>query len=119
MELRGDGRAPVVPIVVRSVSPEGVSVALRRDAAAPRQGQMVSVRFLVDRRDLVLPGRVVWVERYEHDCHVGVRLMLELAAASSRHTYAAWIVEQVTGQAAQAPVEAVEWTGPRTHVVAG
>jgi hypothetical protein len=93
-------RAPTrrmhVPVTIRSISCEGVGIALREPQALPiGRGASVTMHFSIGRYELQLPGRVAWhrdrgESTYPFD--LGIRLQLELAPVEMRQAYATWIV---------------------------
>lgn len=103
-EGRGPTRRVRVPMTIRSLSCEGVGLALQSPLSVPlRRGTGVVLHFAAGDRDVVLPGQVVWFSPEPgRTFDLGVRLQLELAEARSRQAYATWIVdvtrrEQQTG----------------------
>ncbi|MCG8416490.1 MAG: PilZ domain-containing protein [Proteobacteria bacterium] len=84
-----------VPIVIRSVSPEGLGVATDAGAELPGAGRILTINFKIGQRDISLPGRVMWLQRSDRHNAVGIRLVLELARASMRQAFASWIVDRL------------------------
>ena len=89
------GDPVLVPVVIRSISPEGLGLGARRDDELPPVGTRVHVSFQIGQRDIELPGRVVWRQRASTHSALGIRLTLALARASMRHAYASWIVDRL------------------------
>jgi Tfp pilus assembly protein PilZ len=98
-----------VPVAIKSISPEGVGVALTDTRYRFERRATVTMHFDVDGRHFEIPGQVVWVTppSGQGKPDVGVRFTLALAPNEMRKSYALWIVnllrQQGTATAPAAP----------------
>jgi len=99
-----------VPVVIRSISCEGVGVEIEQRKVLPLpRGAHVTIRFQVSREEMEIPGRIAWSRRAGGEgepggaADLGVRFHLELARRATRQAYAIWIVDQMNRQAPAEP----------------
>lgn len=94
-----DGAPQVLPIVVRSLTCEGVGLSISgSEWPWLERGTPVMLRFCAGERVVELPGHVAWqLEGRDPDalCDLGVRWYLEDPPCDSMLAYAAWIVERI------------------------
>ncbi len=90
--IRGERMS--LPILVTSVSPEGVSIAASDVAFAPRNGTLVTVHFADDGHEFVLPMSVAWQKKAGRRTEFGLKLLLDHMPPEMASTYARWIVER-------------------------
>jgi hypothetical protein len=103
VEVRIDAAKPGVsarrmrlPVTLRTVSPEGVGLAMDPvQAYAPVRGGQITTVMQVRDQKFELPGKIAWCVRSSGAVpriDMGIHLHLELAAAATRKAYATWIV---------------------------
>jgi hypothetical protein len=99
INVRGEpgtsGRNLRVPVTIRTVSCEGMGLALRRkDLPGVGVGATVTMRLLVGGVNVEIPGRIAWFDPREPQGRfdLGVRLQLEIARAAMRQQWAEWVV---------------------------
>jgi hypothetical protein len=94
-----------VPVAIKSISPEGVGVALADTRYKLERRATVTMHFDVDGRHFEIPGQVVWVAPPATPGRpdVGVRFTLALAPHDMRKSYANWIVNLLRRQGPPAP----------------
>jgi len=91
----GAPRKLCIPVTIRSVSVEGVGVALNAHPDRPLgRGDTVTMRITSDKDPMEIPGRVAWFnDHHKYPIHLGIHLQLEFARANMRHAYAHWVVD--------------------------
>jgi Tfp pilus assembly protein PilZ len=89
-----------VPVAIKSISCEGVGVALADTRYRLERRATVTMHFDVDGRHFEIPGQVVWVTpaSAQGKPDVGVRFTLALAPNEMRQSYAHWIVNLLRRQ---------------------
>lgn len=101
VRFRGDHdhQRLLVPIEIRSLSPEGAGVVVLEQEPGgeplvlPRDTP-VTVRLRPGDVELEIPGRIAWRRQNNEDApfDLGVRFQLELAPLDVRQAYARWII---------------------------
>jgi hypothetical protein len=94
-----------VPVAIRSISCEGVGIALTDTRYRLERRATVTMHFDVDGKHFEIPGQVVWVAppAVPGKPDVGVRFSLALAPVEMRTSYANWIVNLLRRQGAATP----------------
>jgi Tfp pilus assembly protein PilZ len=94
-----------VPVAIRSISCEGVGIALTDTRYRLERRATVTMHFDVDGKHFEIPGQVVWVTPASGagKPDVGVRFTLALAPLEMRQSYAHWIVNLLRRQGTSAP----------------
>ena len=101
VRFRGDRdhRRLLVPIEIRSLSPEGAGVVLLQEERGGEplvlaRDTPVTVRLRPGDVELEIPGRIAWRKENNEESpyDLGVRFQLELAPLDVRQAYARWIV---------------------------
>ncbi len=84
-----------IPVTIRSVSVEGVGVALDVHPERPLgRGDTVTMRISKLEQPVELPGRVAWFnDQHKYPIQLGIHLQLEFARANMRHAFAHWVVD--------------------------
>jgi hypothetical protein len=86
-----------VAVLIRAISCEGVGLSLVEEARwrLPVHAPVV-VSFVLAGRTMEVPGKVAWFSPVRGSrFDMGIRLTLEVATASTRETYATWIVNAI------------------------
>ena len=83
-----------IPIEICDVTCTGIGARPElEDVDKLSRGTTVTLRFSTDKDELELPGRIAWCAGDDQQpCDFGVELLLEIAPASVRETYAQWVV---------------------------
>lgn len=90
----GAARPVRVPVLLRNISCEGVSLEFREGARPElRDGTPVTLEFATTGGEMSLPGHVAWQRsNLREEGRLGIGFRLELAPADTRQRYAEWIV---------------------------
>ncbi len=92
-------------VAIRSISCEGVGVALLDPRCPLERRAMVTVDFRVDGNHFEIPGLIAWVAPDASPptpVDVGVRFQLAMVPLKTREAYARWIVAYLGKQAPHA-----------------
>lgn len=95
LELR---RGAPAPVLIRSITCEGVGIAAASEASVPEVGVHVELRFYVATQSISLPGTIVWrghVAGSRGGIDAGIHFELEHAQRASARLYADWIVDRI------------------------
>jgi hypothetical protein len=86
-----------IPVAIRSISCEGVGLALCDQRWPLSCGTSVTLYFVVDSQRFEIPGRVVWLAPQQQPSPIdaGVHFQLALAGSTVRQSYATWIVDLI------------------------
>jgi len=85
-----------LPVSIRSISPEGVGLALKDTSQALALRATVRMDFSIAGRPFEIPGVIVWVAgaaAASGGVDVGVRFLLATVTHETRQAYASWVVE--------------------------
>jgi hypothetical protein len=85
-----------VAVAIRSISPEGVGLALQNDRPPLERRSTVVMDFRVDGHHFEIPGQIVWVASnpaQRGPLDVGIRFQLAAVTNDTRLAYARWVVD--------------------------
>lgn len=100
---RGAGTSVQLPVVIESLSPNGVGFSAHTDADIFVTGRLATVRVALGNQDVSLPVIMVRTEDKGSGTYIGSRIVLAAADTRSRHHFADWIVNKLREPGRAAP----------------